>query len=210
VHSAAPMQGRRALPRSFVEHHQRRRAASALAELAHQDGIAAVTTEAICRQARMSRTTFYTLFPSVASCRAFAFEEAYEQLFGELGATAAGEPWPAALRAALDAFFAAIGAEPFLAELCLVHCFGAGAEAREHDYEAGVRAMSETMRGARLAAAATMGRTYLGPPAMTEELLARGVVSLAALQVGRGETAVPAGQREEMVALVAAAFPGSE
>lgn len=157
----------------------------------------------------MSRTTFYALFSSLANCRSFAFCEAYGQLFGNLGAADAGEPWPARLRTALDRLFAAIAAEPALAELCLVHCFAGAEEARGHDYEAGVRAMTETMRGARTAATSTVGPVHLGPPAVTEELLARGVVSLAALQARRGEPAALVGQREEAIALVAAAFPGA-
>jgi AcrR family transcriptional regulator len=198
------------LPREFVELHQRRRAAVALADLAHERGVAAVTTSAICQRARMSRTTFYALFATVSNCRRFAFAEAYERLFGAVAETTEGGSWPQGLRAAVDSFFTAIVTEPLAAELCLVHSREAAAEAGGLGFEAAVEAMTEVIQGGREAGRAALGERYRDPPLQVEEFLAGAIVSLAALRVRQGEARLLPTHRAEMVQLAATPFLGAE
>jgi AcrR family transcriptional regulator len=203
--------GRQPLPRKFVENHQRQRVAIAIAEIAHERGVGELTATRIVRGARMSRNTFYELFGSKEESLRYAFQEAFEYLFGSVRrVNEVNGPWLDRLQASLDAFFAAIVEDPVLAELCLVHSFGAAVEAEGFDYEAGVGTMIDVMNGGREAgkAAATDGHTE--PPPQVEEFLARSIVSLAATRVRKGEAERLPEHRDELVRLAATPFFGSE
>lgn len=106
--------GRHGLEPEYVAEYQRRRLAVALAELAHERGMAGATVSAIVGRARVSRKTFYDHFESRDDCADFAAELAVDYL------SAAGRD--------VEALLAAMAAEPNLAELALVHApaFGGG------------------------------------------------------------------------------------
>lgn len=208
--SQAPA-GRQPLPRKFVEGHQRQRVVAAVAEIAHERGVNELTATRIVRGARMSRNTFYELFGSKEECLRFAFQEAYEYLFGSVRRLSRTQgPWLERLNAALDAFFAAIVEDPVLAELCLVHSFGAAAQSEGVDYEAGVETMIEVIGDGRAAGKAAVGDAYCEPLPQVEEFLARAILSLAATRVRRGEAGRLPAQRGELVRLAATPFLGAE
>ncbi len=211
VTSAATPSRRPALSREFVKFHNRRRAVVAVAELASELGIGAVTVGGICELSRMAKVTFYDLFASASDCLHYSFTEAFEGLFAPVReASLTGDSWLAGLDRAVEALFEGAAREPALAELCLVHCFGAATEAEGHDHEAGVGMIAELLAGGREARRARLGRDYSEPPALTEDYLARTTVSLAALKLRQGQGEALPEHRAEIVMLAASAFFGAE
>jgi AcrR family transcriptional regulator len=193
---------RHLLPQKFVQDHQRRRLVIAIAELAHEHGTVNVTTSRIVAGSHMSRGTLYELFESKDACLSFAFEQAYERIFDPVSAVCGAEPWIDRVNAALDSLFAAIEAEPLLAELCLVHSLGAPEDTSVH--QAGVETLIKAI---------TPGPSAddLRPASRhTEELLARGILSLAGRRVREGRTATLPKEKGELVRLVAASIPTAE
>jgi AcrR family transcriptional regulator len=202
---------RPALSPDFIQFHRRRRVVVAVAELTSEFGIGAATVGRICKLSRMSRMTFYDLFASASDCLRYSFAEAFEGLFAPVReASLGGDWWLGGLDRALEALFETAAGEPALAELCLVHCFGAAAEAEGHDYEAGVGLIAELLAGGREAGRERLGRDYCEPPALVEDYLARTIVSLAALKLKQGQGKTLPEHRAEMVMLSASAFFGAE
>ena len=198
------------LPRGFVEAHQRRRIVRPVAELAHEQGIDEVTVTKICRGARMSRTGFYALFESTATSMEYAFGEAFAEVFKPVEAAAEGvEPWLERVETGLSAFYARIAEESVLAELCLVHSADATGKAPAHYYEAVVELATGLIAGGRAAGLAANGKGHRDPGQLTEECLARSIVSLAALRLRQGLAKKLPEHRDEMTQLVANAFLGS-
>jgi AcrR family transcriptional regulator len=202
---------RPALRVSFIEEHQRRRVVGAVAELAHEFGIGAVTAGGLAQLARMGKATFYARFGSQAGCLSYAFAVAYQEVFAELAVTAAGSgPWPERLDDGLAALCEACAVEPLLAELCLSHAAGAPAAAAGHDFEAAVKVLTRLLAGGRIAGRAGLGPKYQEPPANLEELLSRGILSLMRQRILRGAAADLPAQREEIFLWAAGALLGPE
>lgn len=192
------------LTREFVEDQRRHQVVVAVAELAHEVGIAAVTAVDVCAKVRMARATYYSLFGSSAGCLRYAFAEAFEQLFDPVRrAGESSESWLAGLNDATGTLLDRVAMEPLLAELCLVHSMGVPEEAHGHDYQAAV----ETMIGV-LARGRDDVPTSPGQSELIEEYLARMIVSLVALRVRGGETSTLPDHREELVMLVVVSFYG--
>jgi AcrR family transcriptional regulator len=205
-------QRRRALPREFVEAHQRQRVVVAIAELAHEHGgSGALTAAQIIARARMSRNTFYELFGSKDNGVRFAFQASYEFLFEPVRVAGEGsEPWLGRLCGALDALLAGAVAEPLLAELCLIHSLAALTDGEGCAYQTAVVTMSELIGGGRGAAREELGGTHPTPPSEVEEFLARAIVSLVALRIRQGAVEELPGHRDELVRLVATPFFGND
>jgi AcrR family transcriptional regulator len=203
---------RQALPREFVETHQRQRVVVAIAELAHQrGGSGSLTAAQIISQARMSRNTFYELFGSKDNGVRFAFQASYEFLFEPVRAASKGsEPWLGRLCAALGAFLAAANAEPLLAELCLVHSLATLTDAEGCAYQSAVVTMSDLIAGGREAARAKLGTGRPIPPPEVEDFLARAIIALVALRIRQGALKELPGHRDELVRLVATPFFGND
>jgi AcrR family transcriptional regulator len=106
--------GRHGLKPEYVADYQRRRLAAAVAEVAHERGMAGATVSAIVDRAHVSRKTFYEFFENRDACADYAAELATDYLF------AAGDD--------VEALLAAAAAEPDLAELALVHAPAFGGE----------------------------------------------------------------------------------
>jgi hypothetical protein len=199
---------RPALSRAFIDHHRRLRAARAAAEITHEFGVSQVTVAGICQVGQMARSSFYDVFDNVADCLRFSFAEGFELVFaGVREAREGAEPWPQRLDGGLERLYRTIAEEPSWAELCLVHCFGAAEAAAGHDFEAGVAMVAGLLEGGR-----ELAENRQRPPAppMTEECLARMIVSLAAQRLQRGEAAELPGQRGEMAVLALSTFLGPE
>jgi hypothetical protein len=191
------------LPREYVIAAQRRRAVDAVAEIAHEFGLGAATTVAVCRLGRMARATYYSLFESASGCLRYSFAEAYRQVLGPMASADGGSGWLAVVDAKVEALYASVAANPLLAELCLVHSCGLPEEAAGHDFEATVDEVGRMLSAAR-------GQEGRRPLPLLEEYLARAIVSLAASRALQGEVDELVAERPAMVALVAASYPALE
>jgi AcrR family transcriptional regulator len=190
----------RDLPREYVVAAQRRRAAAAVAEIAHEFGLSGVTTAAVCRVARMARATYYDRFDSAGGCLRYSFAEAYRQVLGPVTEGDGDGDWLSMIDSKIQALYASVAANPLLAELCLVHSHTAPEEAAGNDFEAAVDAFVEL-----LAAARKKGEQR--PIPLLDEYLARAILSLAASRALEGELAGLVAEGRGMTALVAAAYP---
>lgn len=176
------------LPRPFVVEHQKRRAAAAFAELSSKFGIGNITVSMVCKAARMARGTFYNHFSGIKACRTYAIAEAFDRTFG-----IAKNPrlQKEELRASLAALFTSIASEPILAELCLIHSFGALEEAADHGQEGAVDVVRNLLRG-----------HLVSDEAVVEEGLARSIVSEATLRIRQGRAADLPGKEQVWVMVV--------
>jgi AcrR family transcriptional regulator len=191
------------LSRDFIARHTRQRAVDVAVALAVAQGVNRVTVTSICRQAGMSRKTFYDNFENTSACLDHGLGEAFEQTLGETRDAEPKQPWLASLDATIGSFYAATTAAPVLAEFCLVHAFGLPRRSAGRDFEAAVEIIAARLHGGRDAAREELGPNYRDPPPLTEDYLARAVVSLAALKLRQGAAAALAEHRDEMVMLVA-------
>lgn len=193
----------RDLPRDYVVAAQRRRAVDAVAEIAHEFGLAAATVTAVCRVGRMARGTYYGLFDGTSGCLRYSFAEAYKQVLGSMAAADGDGDWLALVDAKIGALYAAVAAAPLLAELCLVHSHGCREEAASYDFETAVADVAGMLSAAR----EQEGRR---PIPLLDECLARAIVSLAATRALQGRVAELAAEGRAMVRLVAASYPELE
>lgn len=191
---------RQLLPQKYVREHQHRRLVIAIAGLAHEHGTVNLTTARIVAGSHMSRGTLYELFDSKDDCLNFAFAQAYKRIFNPVKAVPGAQPWLDRVAESLAAFFAAIAAEPLLAELCLVHSLGQSGDDSVH--QAGVETMIEAI------AADPVGGELASSSGNMEELLARGIVSLAGRRVRAGRAAGLAEEEDGLVRLVAISLCG--
>ena len=127
---------RATLPRAFVAEHQRRRVVDAMAVLAHDWGIEEVTVSMLCKQAHMSRATFYGHFDGSKEFREYAVGDAFTRIFD--GVRQPGETWTERLRSGLTSLFHAVAEDPLMAELALVHSSFVGNEESGYGREGAV------------------------------------------------------------------------
>lgn len=190
----------RDLPRDYVVVAQRRRAVDAVAGIAHEFGLAGVTTAAVCRVARMARATYYRIFDGAGDCLRYSFAESYRQVLGPMAEADGDGDWLPQIGLKLQALYASVAANPLLAELCLVHSYGAPEEAAGNDFEAAVDAFRQELARAR----AQDGKHA---KTLVDEYLARAILSLAASRVLHREVDELAAESRAMTALAAAAYP---
>jgi AcrR family transcriptional regulator len=203
--------GRQKLPREVIEHYQRRRAATALAAIAHEDGITELTVARITKKARMAGGTFYKLFENKSECFEFACEEARERLFGPVRAAAEREgPWFERLDEAIGGFLEAAAGEPFLAELYLVHSPALMGGVWGLDHKAGIETLVEVVSSGRAGGADGWGKSFREPPEGIEELIACGIVAAVSLRLRRGEALEPTRMRAELGSYTAEVLVGVE
>lgn len=194
------------LPPEFLAAGRRRRLARAVAEIVHESGVHAVTVTRICRTARAARGTFYDHFANVTECLRYAVGEGFDHLFAPVCEVGEREDdWLLEVERAITGFYAAVAAEPLLAELFLVHSFAVQMDDDERDFDAGVAAVVSLLAGGRENSPAE-GE----PPPLTEDYLARVIISLAALKLSQGEGETLPSHGREMTVLVGNAFLGIE
>ena len=141
----------------------------------------------------------------------FSFRLAHERIFGPVEEAGAGaEPWLERLATTLDAFFAAIAAEPLLAELCLLHSLGTHTGGEAFDRQAGTDVIATAIGGGRAAGREALGGDYLDPPSEVELFLAGAIVSVAVRRIRQEEIASLPAHRDELIRLVATPFLGLE
>jgi AcrR family transcriptional regulator len=135
--------GRHRLGPTYVEAYQRRRLLVAVAELAHEQGLAGVTVSGLAERARISRKTFYDYFANRDEFVDYATTQAASQLcdpIAEIVAKRGGEE--EAVAAGVHALLDAIRSEPKLAELALIHAPALGGERGRSCQETVIEALS--------------------------------------------------------------------
>jgi AcrR family transcriptional regulator len=113
---------------------QRARLLEAITQAVFEKGYTATTVADVVRAARVSRGTFYALFPSKEACFLEAYRHGVDVLVERVGTAAREAPspdWRERLRAALGAYLRALADEPRFARTYLleIHAAGAGAQA---------------------------------------------------------------------------------
>lgn len=117
--------GRPLIPQEVVADFKRERCAVALSEVVSEAGMGGLTVNALVKQARMARGTFYDLFGGLQNAARYAAELGCERLREAVEEGARGEgPWEDRLEAAITGLLETARQEPALAELCLVHTRG--------------------------------------------------------------------------------------
>lgn len=183
------------LPREFVLSAQRRRGVEAVAGIAHESGLSAVTTSTVCKRGRMARTTYYRIFGSAAGCLRYSFAEAHREIMLP-AAGAARQPGFLGFGERLGAFYASVAAAPHLAELSLTHSHTAPEEARGYGFEDAVAEVSGWLHSAR-----AEDRRHSLP--LADEFAARTILSLAARLTRQGRSDELEGERDAVMTLVA-------
>jgi len=191
------------LPREYVVAAQRRRAVDAVAEIAHEFGLAGVTTAAVCRLAKMARATYYRIFDGASDCLRYSFAESYRQVLGPVTGAEGDGDWLSLIDSKIQALYASVAANSLLAELCLVHSHTAPEEAAGNDFEAAVDAFAKQLSRAGM-------QDEQRPIPLLDEYLARAILSLAASRALQGELDELMAEAHPISTLVAAAYPAVE
>jgi AcrR family transcriptional regulator len=142
--------GRHNLPREFVVTSQRDRLLDAMAESCTEKRYAEVSVADIVARARVSRSTFYEIFPDKEAC----FLAAYDAILGRFVTgviKACQDPaltWPEQIELGIEAALDFLAAEPAFARMCIVDMFSAGPSALER-YLSAVRLIATFVDGGR-------------------------------------------------------------
>lgn len=142
--------GRHNLPREFVVTSQRDRLLDAMAQSCAEKRYAEVSVADIVATARVSRSTFYEIFPDKEAC----FLAAYDAILGRfvtevIKARQAPElTWPEQIELGIEASMDFLAAEPAFARMCIVDMFSAGPSALER-YLSAVRLIANFVDGGR-------------------------------------------------------------
>lgn len=125
--------GRHNLPREFVINSQRDRLLDSMAEACSEKRYAEVSVADVVARARVSRSTFYEIFPDKEAC----FLAAYDAILGRfvsevIRACQAPElTWPDQIEIGIETSLNFLAAEPAFARMCIVDMFSAGQAALE-------------------------------------------------------------------------------
>lgn len=142
--------GRHNLPREFVVRSQRDRLLDSMAQACTEKRYAEVSVADIVSRARVSRSTFYEIFPDKEAC----FLAAYDAILGRFVSEvirACQDPdmtWPEQIEVGIETSLTFLAAEPAFARMCIVDMFSAGPAALER-YLSAIRLISSFVDGAR-------------------------------------------------------------
>ncbi len=169
-------------PRHNVPEAQRARVLAAAVRSIAEVGYARLSVTDVVARARVSRATFYELFPDRESVLLAAFDEAVAQIGAEAAeAYATGAAWEERLRAGLETVLAVLDEEPALARLCVVEAQRAGRRMQRRGAEvverlAGI--VEEGAGGQRRRREANPGSSPRGaaPPPLTAHSLVAGAL----------------------------------
>ncbi|HTW42837.1 MAG TPA: TetR/AcrR family transcriptional regulator [Solirubrobacteraceae bacterium] len=156
-----------AVCRELVTGAQRERVLAAIVQVVAEHGCARAPVGTIAARARVSRATFYKLFPDgLDAGLAAVLDHGLEQVAGRVArAFDAEQGWRDGTRTALASVLAFLDAEPELARVCLVQTLGGSPAVLEHRAQA-VRAFrrlvvtrieAEVTGGSPLAAEGVLG-----------------------------------------------------
>jgi AcrR family transcriptional regulator len=195
------------ISREYLEEHRRRRYVDAVAELLHEFGHEGPTVSNIVRMAGTARNSFYEVFSGAQDCIAYGIGVAVDQLFEGLEGPGGEGDWAGEVEDAVAGFYAAVAAEPILAELFLIH---AAASRVEHGREAarrGAEAFAPIFDRGREEAER---RGLRPPPGAAAEFFSLAVLSPAARRVRGPEAATLVAEVRPMAALIVGAYLGPE
>ncbi|MGB0121684.1 MAG: TetR/AcrR family transcriptional regulator [Solirubrobacterales bacterium] len=151
AHSRLPS-GRHNLPREFVVSSQRDRLLDSMAQACAEKRYAEVSVADIVSRARVSRSTFYEIFPDKEAC----FLAAYDAILGRFvtevikACQAPDLSWPEMIERGIATSLGFLAAEPAFARMCIVDMFSAGPSALER-YLSAVRLIAAFVDGGRQA-----------------------------------------------------------
>jgi AcrR family transcriptional regulator len=163
---------------------QRARLIAAVIDAVEAEGCLSLTVADVLARVRVSRKTFYEIFPDLEDCFLAAFEQTLAR-GREIAVTAfaVGDGWRSGMRAALLTTLAAMEQERGLARLCVIDSLGAGPRVVERR-EQTLAEIARAIDGGR--AAATRAR----PMPLTADALAGGIAELLHVSLRR-ENHVP-------------------
>ena len=142
--------GRHNLPREFVVTSQRDRLLDSMAQACAEKRYAEVSVADIVSRARVSRSTFYEIFPDKEAC----FLAAYDAILGRFvtevikACDAPDLTWPEMIELGIEASMKFLAAEPAFARMCIVDMFSAGPAALER-YLSAVRMIASFVDAGR-------------------------------------------------------------
>jgi len=121
---------------------QRERLLDAAIDVVAEKGYVKTTIADLTKEAGISRTTFYEMFPDKEACFLAGYDAAADVLARQVATAfeAEGE-WPSRVRAGLEALLGSLAAEPQVARLALVD-FGAAGPAAQRRYRAALQRMT--------------------------------------------------------------------
>ena len=195
------------ISREFLEDHRRRRYVDATAELLHEFGREGPSVTNVVRIAGTARNSFYEVFSGIEDCIAYGADIAVGELFVAVAAEDGEGDWSAEVHRAIAGFYAAVVAEPILAELLLIHAAASRLDrGREASRSAAEGLVALFARGR--AAAEALG--HRPPPLLADEYFSRAVVWQAAHLVRSPQIATLPDEAEPMAGLVVSRYLGSE
>lgn len=142
--------GRHNLPREFVINSQRDRLLDSMAQACSEKRYAEVSVADVVARARVSRSTFYEIFPDKEAC----FLAAYDAILGRFVSEvirACQDPeltWPEQIEIGIETSLKFLAAEPAFARMCIVDMFSAGPAALER-YLSALRLIAAFVDAAR-------------------------------------------------------------
>jgi AcrR family transcriptional regulator len=162
---------------------QRERLLDAAIDVIAEKGYAKTTVADLTKEAGISRTTFYEMYPDKEACFLAAYDAAADVLARRVATAfeAEGE-WPARTRAGLEALLGSLAAEPAVARLALVD-FGAAGPSAQRRYRAALQRMTPLFDEGR--DFAPEGRRL---PPNTSRMAIGAVVGLIADEIEAGRT----------------------
>jgi len=205
VADADPRKRRPRIDRDFVMAYRRRRFVLAAVEIAHEFGRTGITATTLCQVAHTARNTFYDTFESVDDCLRHAAGEIEAELFAPVGKGDPDGEWLPEVNGAIAGLYAAVAAEPLLAEFLFAHSF-AIKDGGEAAYERGVTALVALLKPGRRVAESLGHR----PPPLAEEMAARMILSLATRRVLGGEADELAEESPKIAHCVGTIFFGAQ
>jgi AcrR family transcriptional regulator len=203
----APRRRRPQISREYLEAHRRRRYVDAGAELLHEFGREGPTVTNLVRLAGTARNSFYEVFSSADDCITYGAAVAAEELLATLAAQDGEGGWLAEVGSAVAGFYAAVAAQPLLAELLLIHSPGCRSAAGREALPGAVDRFAALLTRGRVESEA-LGRRI--PPPLLDEYLAWAIASLPARRVRDEELAALPRESRPVTALVCGYYLGRQ
>jgi AcrR family transcriptional regulator len=170
--------GRHGLPRSFVERNQRLRLIGAMLRVLPCHGYPQTTIGHVIEEAGVSRSAFYGQFEGKEECFLATYDISAEWLCGRVEVAASkDEEWPARVHAGVSETMRLLVANSDVAHLIAIEVPQAGQAARRRR-QACVKRLADALRAGRPEGSR--------PPAVFEELLVGGTLSLIARDLDAG------------------------
>lgn len=199
--------GRHGLSPEFVARNQRERLIAGLTQALYEVGYQKTTVSLIGQRAAVSKSDFYKHFESKDDCFIAAYDAAVgrmrECVVGACG-TAASEPWPLRVSAALGDLLKLLASEPALASIVLVEGLRAGRGIYDR-YQGAIESFVSCLRGD--APEAPGGSKA---PEATDEAVVGGVASMLGRRVLAGEAEKVDQLFPEILEFVLSAYLGVE